>query len=485
MDGDRLHVGQPPLFNGQNYELWKMRMIGFIKYNDMELINIIKNCIAILIDKSRELLPFESMTVEEKRVCQNNAKARHIIMCALSEEEMSKVHAMVSAMEMWDILALTYEGSKEVKRNKLTMLKRQYEIFAIEDHESIQSMVSRLQVILNNLRSLGSTVSQYEINDKILRILPAKWRAQETTLRTSKDLEVMPLEELVGILTIYEQVIQNDADSTKGKVLALKSSQKNVKKKVPPKVSEDIDNTSDDTESDDEISILTNKIKTLLRNKESKRKERRFRSKNGKEQDERIICYDCKKPGHFKLECPDQVEEKEEKEKKKKFSKKKKSFMSTWKDLVSSSSDFEEEANIGLMTDVADNSMSKDSDNEVDFTDIDSLRLAYQEAISNNGIALAYKTMKRKYKNACKEIELIQQEKASLNDISLINTKLLQEKERLCSENRNLKRDLAVHNTNLKNLEKELVLIREKLGKRSIESNETNIDDIITNKYCS
>jgi len=104
------------------------------------------------------------------------------------------------------------------------MLKRQYEMFAIEDHESIQSMVSHLQVILNSLRSLGSTVSQYEINVKILRILPDNWRAQEIALRTSKDLEAMPLEELVGILTIYKQVIQNDAGSTKGKSLGLKSS---------------------------------------------------------------------------------------------------------------------------------------------------------------------------------------------------------------------------------------------------------------------
>ena len=74
----------------------------------------------------------------------------------------------------------------------------------------------------------------------------------------------------------------------------------------------------------------------------------------------------------------------------------------------------------------------------------------------------------------------MQQEKTNLNDIFLENTKLLQEKERLCNENRNLKKDLAVQDTNLKNLEKEIVLIREKLGKRPIESNETNIDDIIT-----
>jgi len=64
--------------------------------------------------------------------------------------------------------------------------------------------------------------------------------------------------------------------------------------------------------------------------------------------------------------------------------------------------------------------------------------------------------MKRKYKNACKEIKLMQQKKASPNNISLKNTELLQEKERLCNKNSNLKRDLAVQNTNLKILEKNL-----------------------------
>jgi len=154
----------------------------------------------------------------------------------------------------------------------------------------------------------------------------------------------------------------------------------------------------------------------MFKKKESNRKDRRFKTKDGKEQDERIVCYGCKKLGHFKLECLDQVEEKEEKEKKNKLSKKKKNLMSTWEDFVSSSSDFEEEANIGLMDDVVDNSMLEDSD-------IDSLHLTYQEAISKNCmIASAYKTMKRNYKNAYKEIKLMQQDKASLNDISLKNT---------------------------------------------------------------
>jgi len=51
-------------------------------------------------------------------------------------------------------------------------------------------MISHLQVILNSLR-LGA-VSQHEVNDKLLRTLFVRWRAQETTLRTFKDIEAMP-----------------------------------------------------------------------------------------------------------------------------------------------------------------------------------------------------------------------------------------------------------------------------------------------------
>ena len=216
-----------------------------------------------------------------------------------------------------------------------------------------------------------------------------------------------------------------------------------------------------DSDEDDQILLLTIKLRCLVK-KRGNYKSSRFKSKEGKEIKDKIVCYGCKKPRHFKSECPDRVEEKEERKKKKKFSKKKKSLMSTWEDWDSSSFDSEEEANIGLWL-MWQITLSDDSNNEVDFTDIDSLHLAYHETVSNNGmIASAYKTMKRNYKNACKEIELMQQEKARLNDIYLKITELLQRKEKLCNENRNLKRDFVIQNTHLKNLEKELVLIRKK-----------------------
>jgi len=65
----------------------------------------------------------------------------------------------------------------------------------------------------------------------------------------------MSLEELVGFLTIYEKVLQNDANNvSKRKNIAFKISHKG-KKKVPSKTSKDIHNTSDDTEFNDEINF--------------------------------------------------------------------------------------------------------------------------------------------------------------------------------------------------------------------------------------
>nr|KYP56541.1 hypothetical protein KK1_002782 [Cajanus cajan] len=78
-----------------------------------------------------------------------NSKARNVLMCALSEEEYTKVHSFRSAKQMWDTLALTYEGSLEVKHNKLSLLVRKYELFEMEESESIQTMLYFSFIIFN------------------------------------------------------------------------------------------------------------------------------------------------------------------------------------------------------------------------------------------------------------------------------------------------------------------------------------------------
>nr|KYP41239.1 hypothetical protein KK1_037403 [Cajanus cajan] len=52
-------------------------------------------------------------------------------MCALFDDKYTKAHSFKSIRQMLDTLALTYEGSKKVKYNKLSLLENMYELFTI------------------------------------------------------------------------------------------------------------------------------------------------------------------------------------------------------------------------------------------------------------------------------------------------------------------------------------------------------------------
>ncbi|GJZ45394.1 copia protein [Tanacetum coccineum] len=45
---------------------------------------------------------------------------------------------------------------------------------------------------------------------KFLRALPLKWRAKVTTIEEAKDLTILPLDELIGNLKVYETILGSD-----------------------------------------------------------------------------------------------------------------------------------------------------------------------------------------------------------------------------------------------------------------------------------
>uniref|UniRef100_A0A151UEF7 UBN2 domain-containing protein n=1 Tax=Cajanus cajan TaxID=3821 RepID=A0A151UEF7_CAJCA len=78
----------------------------------------------------------------------------------------------------------------------------------MEENEFIQTMFERFQTIVNELSFLGRTYDNFDHIDKLLRCLPRKWRPQVTTLRASKNLEKLLLEELMGLFKVHELELQ-------------------------------------------------------------------------------------------------------------------------------------------------------------------------------------------------------------------------------------------------------------------------------------
>uniref|UniRef100_A0A151UDK8 UBN2 domain-containing protein n=1 Tax=Cajanus cajan TaxID=3821 RepID=A0A151UDK8_CAJCA len=163
---------------------------------------------------------------------------------------------------MWDTLAITYEGSLEVKRYKLSLLVHKYELLEMDDNESIQTMFGRFQTIINELSFLGRAYDNFDNIDNLFNSLPRKWRPQVTALRASKDLEKLSLEVLIRLLKVHEMELHQDEAGRKQKSIALSM------QKTKPTSSFDESCDEETCDSDDEISLLSIKIYSMIKKKE-------------------------------------------------------------------------------------------------------------------------------------------------------------------------------------------------------------------------
>ncbi|GJT72440.1 hypothetical protein Tco_1031726 [Tanacetum coccineum] len=67
---------------------------------------------------------------------------------------------------------------------------------------------------------------------KFLRALHPKWRVKVTAIEESNNLTTLPLDELIGNLKVYEEVIKKDFETVKGKKEQSRSLALKVKKEV-------------------------------------------------------------------------------------------------------------------------------------------------------------------------------------------------------------------------------------------------------------
>ena len=65
-------------------------------------------------------------------------------------------------------------------------------------------MFTRFTDIINGLKSLGKSYSNADLIQEILRSLSGKWDPKFTAIQEAKDLNTLPLDELMGSLITHE-----------------------------------------------------------------------------------------------------------------------------------------------------------------------------------------------------------------------------------------------------------------------------------------
>ncbi|MQL70312.1 hypothetical protein Taro_002638 [Colocasia esculenta] len=159
----------------------------------------------------------ENWTDDDKKKISLNCKAKSILCCVLSKKEFNSISACKLAMEMWEKLIITYEGTDKVKETRMDILVAQYERFQIQPGESITQMYSRFTDITNGLAGLGKRYDMGDMVRKILRSLPASWTPKVTAIEEANDLKRMSLEKLIGSLMAHEINMEGLGESSSRK----------------------------------------------------------------------------------------------------------------------------------------------------------------------------------------------------------------------------------------------------------------------------
>ena len=138
----------------------------------------------------------------------------------VSMEEFKRISNVEIAHIAWNILQTVHEGTEAVKINKLQRLTSKFESIRIFDDESFDELYAKLNDIVNFAYNLGKIYDQPKIVRKILRSLTEDFRLKVTAITESKDVDSIPVNELVGSLQSYELDLPK---TSKPKSMALKS----------------------------------------------------------------------------------------------------------------------------------------------------------------------------------------------------------------------------------------------------------------------
>ena len=93
----------------------------------------------------------------------------------------------------------------------------------MEEDESFDEFYVKLKDIVNSVFNLGETIPEPKIVRKVLRSLPERFHAKITAIEELKDIDKIPLAELIGNLQTYELGLTRIGKSIKSKNMTLKA----------------------------------------------------------------------------------------------------------------------------------------------------------------------------------------------------------------------------------------------------------------------
>ncbi|KAH0711345.1 hypothetical protein KY289_007304 [Solanum tuberosum] len=213
-----LSVAQPliPVFKGESYEFWSIRMKTILKSQDLwDLVE----CGFADHDEGNKLRSNK----------QKDAKALVFIQQVVHDSVFSRIATTTTSNQAWTILQKEFQGDSKVIVVRLQSLRRDFETLMMKSGECIAGFSSRATTIVSQIRPYGEKVTDQTIVEKVLRSLTPKFDHVVAAIEKSKDLSVFSFDELMGSLQTHEQAeVEEDEAFTVVEVVVMKGAEEEM-----------------------------------------------------------------------------------------------------------------------------------------------------------------------------------------------------------------------------------------------------------------
>jgi hypothetical protein len=157
---------RPPHFDDTNFTYYSARISCYLEVIVLGVWGVTRN----------EMKPPknpEKLTASDKKEIHLNARAKNCLYESPIIEILNQVFTLKIANEIWLKLHKLHDRTSNVCEQKHCLILDEYNSFAMKENELVRDMYSRLNLVINELNSIGiDKLDDMDIVRKIISLLP-------------------------------------------------------------------------------------------------------------------------------------------------------------------------------------------------------------------------------------------------------------------------------------------------------------------------
>ncbi|MFS7997022.1 putative transcription factor interactor and regulator CCHC(Zn) family [Helianthus anomalus] len=200
------HSKPPTLKSIEDYTWWKERFLNWAKAYAHESWFCLEFGYEKPKDDKGEDLPFKKLSREDKAEFAAEQRMIALIQSAIRNDIFALLNHDGSSKSVWEALRIKAEGGKQIKKNKIALLKKEFDLFDSLKGETVRQMIERFYHLKIELERFQIMKTREELIDKVIEALPRadQWQTFVFILKIDASYDIISLNKLFEKIETYE-----------------------------------------------------------------------------------------------------------------------------------------------------------------------------------------------------------------------------------------------------------------------------------------